>query len=1107
MKLLSLIIFLSGLLSFQLQAEEWPLKDTSLFQARNGLPNFFHKMDQKLPTHVGFLGGSITYGDFWRPKVEQWLIDHYQNPQLSMTNVAVAGSNSKYTAFRVDEEVLSKYQFDLLFIEFAVNDAFYASSPDIERSMEAIVRKVRQNNPYTDICFVYTVQSSFLTDIENGKMNLTASKHDSIAAYYGHPSIFWGAEFHRLSQRDSIVFYDASVDLNTSLSADGKYVLTKDQKHPTDYGSQVCADVLAKCFQQMEQNKGIQAHSLPEEIVENNYFTARMELVRDEYNYGYTKIDALGIRNEFDPFIAEGKNYLISEDPSHYYSFSFYGSEMGISFLTGPSAGKFIIEVDGQLYGFQAFDGYSQHWRKQYRFLELPCGQHNVKIYPSSFPLSLTDKENILIAEYRKRDLRDNPDKYDKNELIFSDILLFSGSGRSLIQMPSHYDLCEGDSLDLQSSYPFKSYWSNGDSTRQISIKQSGQYYFRTESGGCVQYSDSVQINFHPIPAIQSFLKTDPSLCDIADGKIVIQSTPGVMLHWTGASNGSLSMTASRDSIQSIGPGTYQLYVANQFCQSDTVQVELVAPPNPEKPLITVSGNLDFCQGDSVLLESSISSDILWSNGASSPSIWVQSTGNYHVRHQLGNCTEYSDTIHLEAHTPPSLLLSNQQNPTGCGDTDGQVELGGTGTGVLHWTGSASGNFSGNLPTTVGQLAKGNYQFWFTNDYCASDTVSVSLSDPGAPPSPVIEIIGSTNLCQGDSVLLRCLDSGQLNWSEGSSGNELTIHTGGQYFVSNTVNGCTSVSEAINVNVTVPPAKPIIQIADSLIFCVGDSLVLSTDLTQNYTWSNGANSSQITLFESDTIFLVQESGPCLSHSDTLIIQAIPLPEKPEIDPDVATVICFGNAIQLKSSSVQELLWSTGEQTSSIHVNEAGWYTLSAHASGCYSEADSVLIEASTLEAVSLGEIGNICDSLEEYLFTNGLPNGGTYYLNGLQTNSILPAEQWGTHELIYVVEDANCSDSDSIHFEVISCSSSSLKENTEIKLKIYPNPGTGTVYYHTEKPLLEFSIYDQSGRLIEQGHLHENHPIELNSQLENGNYLLMLKTTEGTYWYKYMLNR
>ena len=113
---------------------------------------------------IGFFGGSITATEGWRPKTISWLKEKYKIDSILEYNAAIGGTNPKFGVFRIDRHLLTHHDFDLVFVEFAVNDGD-GVSPDIEKSMEGIVRKIWKNNPYTDICFVYTISSKFITGI------------------------------------------------------------------------------------------------------------------------------------------------------------------------------------------------------------------------------------------------------------------------------------------------------------------------------------------------------------------------------------------------------------------------------------------------------------------------------------------------------------------------------------------------------------------------------------------------------------------------------------------------------------------------------------------------------------------------------------------------------------------------------------------------------------------------------------------------------------------------------------------------------------------------------------------------------------------------------
>lgn len=426
MKIKLLSTLFASIALFSLASEvkcQWLLKDTVEFQPRAGLPNFFHKIKNNRTTRVGFIGGSITAANGWRPKVVTWMKEEYSNTKVIEYNAAIGGTNSKYGVFRMEEQLLSKDDLDLIFIEFAVNDNPGTGS-DVEKSIEGMIRKIWMKNPATDICFVYTLRNTSLPDIENGNMGLTASKHDSIAGYYNIPSIFWGTEWYKLIEAGTAVIFDKIVNQQTSMNASGQYVLTTDYVHPTDYGHQVYTDVLKRSFKAIERNPGACNHEIKPPLIEDNYVDAGMITSRSINNHGMEMVDKPGQNDYLDRFFDGDVNFLVSKGSDTYCEFNYTGEMIGLNLVIGPSTGRYIIEVDGKPHEFNAFDGYCSYWRRHYRFVELESGKHHVKIYPSPDQLSLAEKEGMLNNDQRKQDLRDHPHKYETNEIILSDIFI-----------------------------------------------------------------------------------------------------------------------------------------------------------------------------------------------------------------------------------------------------------------------------------------------------------------------------------------------------------------------------------------------------------------------------------------------------------------------------------------------------------------------------------------------------------------------------------------------------------------------------------------------------------------------------------------------------------
>ena len=91
--------------------------------SRDGWPHFFSKVrqEEEEPAVVGFIGGSVTANDCWRPKVMELLRRRHPTVNFTEINAAVGGTGSLFGAFRVDQDVIG-YQPDLVFIECAIND-------------------------------------------------------------------------------------------------------------------------------------------------------------------------------------------------------------------------------------------------------------------------------------------------------------------------------------------------------------------------------------------------------------------------------------------------------------------------------------------------------------------------------------------------------------------------------------------------------------------------------------------------------------------------------------------------------------------------------------------------------------------------------------------------------------------------------------------------------------------------------------------------------------------------------------------------------------------------------------------------------------------------
>ena len=180
--------------------------------------------------------------------------------------------------------------------------------------------------------------------------------------------------------------------------------------------------------------------------------------------------------------------------------------------------------------------------------------------------------------------------------------------------------------------------WSTGETTETInpSPTQTTTYFVDiTSNGSTFRKSVTITVNNVSAPtgaAIQN-------LC--TDSKISSIAATGTGLKWyTAATGGNLY---DANSFLTSGVTYYASQMING-CESPTrlaVRVNL-----PEPVVITTSGPVTFCSGESVVLTASAGTSYRWSTGATTRSITVNGSGNYSVAvTNAAGCTTTSAPI------------------------------------------------------------------------------------------------------------------------------------------------------------------------------------------------------------------------------------------------------------------------------------------------------------------------------------------------------------------------------------------------------------------------------------------------------------------------------
>ncbi|MBI5913961.1 MAG: VCBS repeat-containing protein [Bacteroidetes bacterium] len=140
-------------------------------------------------------------------------------------------------------------------------------------------------------------------------------------------------------------------------------------------------------------------------------------------------------------------------------------------------------------------------------------------------------------------------------------------------------------------------------------------------------------------------------------------------------SNGFVSQTLSVSAA-----GNYSVVAVDaQGCVAVSNVLAVTVNPD-ETPSLTLDGEAEICEGNSVTLTSSTANGYTWSNGETTPSINVTQTGDYFVTipGACGNFT--SETIHIEVLLAPAPVAANVYIPAA-----GSATLEATGTNLVWY--------------------------------------------------------------------------------------------------------------------------------------------------------------------------------------------------------------------------------------------------------------------------------------------------------------------------------------------------------------------------------------------------------------------------------------
>ena len=524
---------------------------------------------------------------------------------------------------------------------------------------------------------------------------------------------------------------------------------------------------------------------------------------------------------------------------------------------------------------------------------------------------------------------------------------------------------CTGGSVVLTASAGTSYLWSNGATTNAITVNASGSYSVTVSNGSCSATSAATTVTVGSAPAATITANGATTFCQ--GGSVTLTASTGTSYAWSnGATTKSITVNAS---------GSYSVTVSNGSC-SATSSATSVTVNNSVTASITAGGPTSFCQGGSVTLTASNGSSYLWSNGATTKTITVTTTGQYSVTVTSGSCSATSATT--------AVTVNNVVTPT--------ITAGGATTfcqgGSVILTASAGSSYLWSTGATTASItvsSAGQYSVTVSNGSCSGTSAATTVT-VGSSTTASITASGATTFCQGGSVTLTASAGTSYLWSTGATTQSITPSSAGSYSVTVSNGSCsaTSPSTVVVVN-TIPTAS--ITAGGPIAFCQGGSVTLTASNGTSYLWSNGATTKSISASNAGGYSVTVSNGNCSATSPLTTVSVSALPTA-TITAGSATTFCQGGSVTLTASQGLYYTWSNGATTQSITTSNAGSYSVTVSNGICSATTGTTTVNVNALPNPTITASGSTNLTQGQSVTLTASAGSSYVWSNGANTQSI-----------------------------------------------------------------------------------------------------------------------
>lgn len=483
-------------------------------------------------------------------------------------------------------------------------------------------------------------------------------------------------------------------------------------------------------------------------------------------------------------------------------------------------------------------------------------------------------------------------------------------------------------------------------------------------------------------------VKDSKGLADTATAKVIVNQNPVL----TVSANPSIICLDSTGTITASGANSYSWSPGGQTGSTISVHpttladltytvtgknadgckssAKITVPVKDCSILIVHVDSTSICTGTCTLLTSKITGGekpftYKWSTGESTANIKVCpiATTSYTLTITDNKGKTATAVSRVTVKELPKIVASDATICLGQ-----SAAIAATGASTYVWS---TGEHTSSI--TVSPTTTTSYSVAGTDLNGCSDTIVTHVT---VNPLPVLQCSDIT-ICNDTCGTLLAQGASTYVWQPGGqTGNTFVAcpKTTTTYTLSGTTAFGCAATKKVTVNVLV---RPVISIIGTSSVCGNQTVKLTANGADKYTWSTGDTTAVIQVQPSTTTTysVTAGTGSCKSTSN-FVLQVKPLP----IVKVTNGIICNGESIALIASGADSYVWSNGEKQATIKVNpvQTTSYTVTGTSNGCDQSAISVVTVNPNPTAGFIPNPKATSIKDPSILFNNTTVNGTTY---------------------------------------------------------------------------------------------------------------------------------